>query len=198
MHKFAIKFFASADSDTITGHEIVPIFQRWIQEQSLPGHLLIDAADYSHVFAGPGTVLISSQANIHMDRGQNRLGLLYVRKLPFEDASSFSENLRAAFAEALKAAVKMEQALDGRLKFRGDEVSIRLNDRLAAPNTIETFTELRGEFEAVAREFLGNAKVEYVEPLADTLLEVRITSEDSGPLSSILERTHDAANVGRG
>jgi hypothetical protein len=196
MHKLAIKFFA--ESDEVDAAQIVPVFHRWIQEQSLPGHLLIDSADYSHVVAGPGTVLISSQANIHMDRGQNRLGLLYVRKMPIDGAGTFGENLHGVFSEALKAAVKMEQGLNGQVKFRGNEISIRLNDRLLAPNNLETFNAFRGEFESFAREIFGNADVRFVEPSADTLMEVRITSADPKPLSSLTDRIHDTANMGRG
>src|SRR5258707_1083897 len=70
--KINIKLFA--ESDNFGPTEFVPIFHHWIQNQSLPNHLLIDVADYAHVPAGPGTLIVASEANIHMDRGENRLG----------------------------------------------------------------------------------------------------------------------------
>lgn len=33
--------------------DVVPVFHRWLQDQRLPGELLIDVADYSHVTGGP-------------------------------------------------------------------------------------------------------------------------------------------------
>src|SRR5277367_4077357 len=98
--KISIKLFAERDE---LGHsDIVPVFHRWIQNNLLPDHLLIDVADYAHVPAGPGTVLVSSQANLYTDRGDNRLGLLYSRKLPLE--GTFRDRLRTVLASALQAA----------------------------------------------------------------------------------------------
>src|SRR5580693_240205 len=137
LHKLNIKFFAA--EDTFAPAEFVPIFHKWIQTQSLADHLLIDVADYAHVPAGPGTLIVASQANIHMDRSDNRLGLLYVRKQPITEAKTFPETLAGAFKYALAAATKMEndETLKSRLKFRTDEIAIGLNDRLLAPNSPE-------------------------------------------------------------
>ena len=78
--KIAVKIFAQSDS--FAPSQFVPIFQHWIQNQSVEGHRLIDVADYGHVVGGPGTVLISSEANFYTDRGENKFGLLYSRKRP--------------------------------------------------------------------------------------------------------------------
>jgi hypothetical protein len=155
-HKINIKLFA--ESDTFKPTEFVPIFHRWIQTQSLDGHLLIDVADYAHVPAGPGTLVVASEANIHMDRGENRLGLLYVRKQPIAGATgTFREQLRGVLLEAIKAAVKMEDEPDlaGRLRFKPGEISIRLNDRLNSPNTVETFNAVKADVTAVLDELFG-------------------------------------------
>src|SRR5579872_6398840 len=116
--KIAVKVFASADD--FAPDQFVPIFHHWIQNQSVEGHRLIDVADYGHVANGPGTVLVSSEANFYTDRAEQRLGLLYSRKLPLP--GSFQERLRAAVREALKAAAKLETEplLVGKLKFKTD------------------------------------------------------------------------------
>src|ERR1700689_28103 len=104
-YKINIKLFAAAD--TFSPTEFLPIFHHWIQNQSLKNHLLIDVADYAHVPAGAGTLVVASEANIHMDRSENRLGLLYVRKQPIAGANTLHDQLRAVLAETLKVAEKM-------------------------------------------------------------------------------------------
>ncbi len=153
VQKIAVKLFASGED--FAGEQFVPIFHRWIQNQSVENHLLIDVADYAHVADGPGTVLVASEANIHMDRTGGRLGLLYVRKMPLE--GSFAQRVGAVIAEAQKAAEKLakEPELSGKLKFRGDEIAIRLNDRLLAPNTAETEKAAEGGLREAGEKFFG-------------------------------------------
>jgi hypothetical protein len=169
--KIAVKIFAHSDS--FDASTFMPIFQHWIQNQSVEGHRLIDVADYGHVVAGPGTVLVSSEANFYTDRGENRLGLLYVRKLPL--SGSFSERLRAVVAETFKAAAKLEKEpeLSGKLKFKTDELLIRLNDRLlappneatvkaASPDVLSLATRLYGEKQAtIDSKFSAKTEVEF-------------------------------------
>src|SRR5258706_13193320 len=76
--KLAVKFFAT-DASALHAEVFVPIFHKWIQTRALPDHLLIDVADYKHVPAGPGTVLVAHEANLSIDQADNRLGLLYAR-----------------------------------------------------------------------------------------------------------------------
>src|SRR5436305_4050696 len=113
-----------AESGSFEPAEFVPIFHRWIQNQSIDWHLLIDVADYAHVPAGPGTLVVAAEANIHMDRGENRLGLLYVRKLPIAGAETLRDRIRANVAEAIKCAMTMQREPEcrGRLDFRTDEI----------------------------------------------------------------------------
>ena len=42
---------------------LIPVFHGWIENQVAKDELLIDVADYSHVPAGPGIVLIGHEAN---------------------------------------------------------------------------------------------------------------------------------------
>src|SRR5690349_18455401 len=57
----------------------IPVFHRWVREQLGDG-LLIDVADYRHVFGGPGIVLVGHDNNYSLDMTGNRAGLRYVRK----------------------------------------------------------------------------------------------------------------------
>jgi hypothetical protein len=182
-HKIAIKIFTAAD--TFEKSEFVPIFHHWIQNQDLPGHGLIDVADYAHVIDGPGTALIASEANIYMDRGENRLGLLYVRKQSIA-------GLLPTIAAALQAATKLQAdpSLGGRLKFRTDEISIRFNDRLATPNSPATFDAMHPDIESAARLLAGGGQIqiENHNPSPLTLLDVRVKFPQSPALADMLNR----------
>ena len=68
---------------------------------SIPDHLLIDVADYEHVPNGPGTVLVSHEANIHLDLADGRPGLLYIRKQPLK--GDLRERIRALSATRWKS-----------------------------------------------------------------------------------------------
>jgi hypothetical protein len=190
LHKLNVKFFVVNDS--FAPAEFVPVFHRWIQGQSLADHLLIDVADYAHVPAGPGTLIVSSQANIHMDRSDDRLGLLYVRKQPVTGAKIFSDTLHAVFGYALAAALKMEQdeAFAGRLKFRTDEISVSFNDRLIAPNSPATIEMYHPLVLAFAAKLFPGEKVT-ANPGSKSpkeLIDLRIISTGSASLATLAER----------
>jgi hypothetical protein len=188
-YKLIVKLFAA--DDTFAPAEFVPIFHKWIQQKSLPGHLLIDVADYAHVPDGPGTLLVSSEANIHMDRGEGRLGVMYVRKLPIAGATSIGQVLHGVFTHALTAADLLERdpSLAGRLRFRTDEISVRFNDRLLAPNTPEVVADFLPHVAAAAEQLFGRpVKVTPHNTSPRQLLELRVTAEDAPPVAGLLER----------
>ncbi len=190
LYKLTIKFFA--ESDPFAPAEFVPVFHEWIQTQAIADHLLIDVADYAHVPAGPGSLIVASQANIHMDRSDNRLGLLYVRKQPIDGAKSFSDTLSSVFKYALDAALKMQSSeiLKGRLKFTTSEIAVGLNDRLLAQNSPETIAEYYPFVAKFAGALFPGEKVT-VEPSSRSLkelIDLRIKSSGASSLESLAER----------
>jgi len=195
LYRLTIKFFV--EHDTFSPAEFVPIFHKWIQTQSLADHALIDVADYAHVPAGPGTLIVSSQANIHMDRSDNRLGLLYVRKLPIEGATTFADTLEAVFKYALAAALKMEgdETLAGRLKFRTDEIAIGFNDRLLAPNSPETIAQYHPLVAAFAARLFPGQAVEVLPSSHSTneRIDLHIKSAGTASLSDLTASFSDAS-----
>ncbi len=186
-HKISIKLFVAKDD--FAPAEFVPVFHRWIQEHALEDHMLIDVADYAHVAAGPGSLLVTHEANIHMDRSDNRLGLLYFRKTALP--GTFADRLRQVAANTLKVAVLLEQepALNGRLKFKTDELSIKLNDRLLAPNTPATFAVVRGDVQSLADDLYGKGK-STIEPAGSpaTVFEVKVTAASSASAAELLAK----------
>ena len=136
LHRVGFKFFVEG-STSVQLPEFIPIFHRWIQTHAVDG-LLIDVADYAHVQGGPGVMLIAHEGNYAVDLGGGRMGLLYYRKQAF--GGTLLERLLAVCRTTLQGCRELAQAaeLGGRLRFRGDEITVLANDRLLAPNTQET------------------------------------------------------------
>jgi hypothetical protein len=78
--KYGVKLFFTNSSKPIK--DFVPVFHGWLQQQALPGHMLLDVHDYSHVHHGPGILLVAHEANISVDEAEGRRGLVYIRKQP--------------------------------------------------------------------------------------------------------------------
>jgi hypothetical protein len=187
-YKLAVKLFLDTPGDLKT-KDFIPVFHRWIQTRALEGHQLIDVADYGHVHQGPGTVLVSHEANFHADTEGGRLGLFYIRKYAIE--GSFANRLQVVFTNALKAAALLEKepALAGKIKFRTDQALFQINDRLNAPNTPETFAQIRGDVESFLSKLYGVPAVELTyHPDPQRLFEIHIRSPKSIPLGALLDR----------
>lgn len=137
--------------------QLIPIFHSWLRDQQ-PGDLLLDVADYRHVPAGPGVLIIGHEGNFSVDNSDNRLGVRYNRKAAL--AGSNQDRLRQAARAAITACSRLEgePQLEGRLRFNGWEVQIFINDRLLATNSAATREALEPEFQAFARQlFRGSA-----------------------------------------
>ena len=152
LQKINVKFFVE-NPGAVAPEEFILLFNAWIQ--AADGEYY-DIADYAHVEAGPGILLIAHEANIGMDNAGNRWGLLYNRKQPLPGSNG--EKLRWVLQAALENCRRIEQAssLEGRIKFRGDEALFLINDRLSAPNSAATFNALKADLEAAARALYGN------------------------------------------
>jgi len=191
--KLNVKFYADATDLNLA--DVVPIYHSWIQFHSIPDHLLIDVADYNHVPDGPGVVLIAHEANIYLDRFDGRLGLTYSRKAPLP--GNFTDRLRFCFAAALQAASLLDGNAElGGIKFRTNEVNFKINDRLAAPNSPETFASVKPELEKFSRELFGSTVT--LEHRGDSrhLFEVQIRASAAPDLNAIVERLTKLSHAG--
>jgi hypothetical protein len=131
--------------------DVVPVFHQWIRDSVCP-EMLIDVADYLHVFEGPGILLIGLEANYSLDDRENHPGLLYNRKAELE--GTFESRLAQAHGAALAACDRLEKdpAFTGKLKFNRNAIEIFVNDRLLAPNNDETWQALEP---GVSKSFPG-------------------------------------------
>jgi hypothetical protein len=130
----------------------IGLFHRFIQEDALEG-LLLDVADYGHVPAGPGVILIGHDVDYAIDLRDGRAGLLTTRKrhpdLPL------GELLRNTLRRALIAVQQVEADASAGLRFGTGEIELRFVDQLAAPNTREAYESVCKEIEPVAIRLFG-------------------------------------------
>ena len=131
---------------------LIPVFHGWIESRVENEELLIDVADYTHVPAGPGVVLIGHEGNFSVDDTGNRLGVRYNRKA-FLDGSN-QDCLTQATRAALRACQRLEAEprLSGKFRFNGQDIEIFINDRLAAPNNAATREAFDSDFHLFSRK----------------------------------------------
>ncbi len=135
MDHINVKIFAEGPVDF---NAVIGSFHQWIKNSACP-EMLIDVAEYTHVPAGPGVLLIGHEANYSLDNRENRPGLLYSRKAA--GSGSFQEKLGQAHRAALDACDRLG------IDFDRSFLEVSINDRLLAPNTDETWAALKPELE---------------------------------------------------
>jgi len=123
---------------------LIPVFHRWIQGRVFE-ELLLDIADYRHVPAGPGVILIGHQADYSVDNTDNVMGVRYNRKMVLDGNNH--DRLTQATRSALAACQRLETepTVNGKIQFNGQDVEVFINDRLAAPNTDSTREATKSE-----------------------------------------------------
>ena len=170
LQKINIKVFAAPNDVPLT--DFIDVFHGWIQATNGRYH---DVADYSHMQAGPGIVLVADDANVSIDETGNRRGLLYSQKgkLSGSNLAKLNTVLRSALENCRR--LEEEPALRGKLRFSGNEVEILVNDRLFAPNSGEAFEELRPEIDFLARRLYATANFTLLRNQNDTRHRFNVT-----------------------
>ncbi len=184
-----VKLFLESGSALAAG-DLIRVFHRWIRDHRLgKDTLLIDVADYSHVKHGPGVVIAGHGVNYRMDQAEGRPGLLFARKR--DAVGPARARLLDALRKALEAcrALETDPELGGQVSFRGDELEVNIMNRLAAPNSDESYGALRGELEALLGDLYAgrDATVERRGPAAGPL-SARVRAAESPSVATLLER----------
>jgi len=147
------------DPQAVKLEALIPVFHGWIQSKACE-ELMIDVADYRHVHAGPGVVLVGHQADYSVDNTDNRLGIRYNRKatLAGSNHDRFSQALRAA----LRACQRLEtdEKLSGSLRFNGHDMKLFVNDRMLAPNTGRLTDLVQAELRSFLENVFGDSEFE--------------------------------------
>ena len=134
----------------------VEVFHRWTAAQSLD-ELLIDVADYAHIPAGPGIVLIGHEADYALDQADNRWGILYNRKAAVSGTNG-DRLQQALFAASHICALLESEFADESLKFDRHRLQVLVNDRGLAPNNVETLEACRPDLAAFADQVFGSGQ----------------------------------------
>jgi len=163
---------------------LIPVFHRFIREQLIK-ELLIDVVDYSHVPDGPGVVLIGHGADFYVGALDGAYGLVYSRK---RGGPGPEARLEDALRRLINAARLLEQENGLNLRFNTAALSLRLTDRLHAPNDDATFAQTKAEVEALfARVYGGSVALERL-PTSKEPLSLRIEASSSPSLEALLEK----------
>ena len=186
LQKIQIKLYLEEGS-SISTEDVFKIFNQWITETT--DEVLIDVADYSHLPAGPQTLLVGHESNYCLDNTDQRVGLLYARKQPVSgDAATC---LRQAMGAALAACKRLEDApeLAGKVKFRGEEILFIVNDRLQTPNSDATAKALQPHVDAVLSDlYQGAATNAERDPDPKQRFSLRVNAEGKFDVAALLTR----------
>jgi len=175
LKKVGVKFFLEKDGN-VPLKDLIPVFHRWIQQDKLEG-LLVDVAEYTHVYQGPGLLLIAHEANYSVDETDGKKGFLYLQKRV--SAKNPQEHLRTAFQRVLKAMELLEKEPEaaGKLKFAANHLQIFVNDRMDAPPGAQAHEELEKELRPFLDSLYGGAKYLIIpekDPQKRTGFEVKV------------------------
>ena len=184
LYKIQVKLFSTLNADAL---EYVPIFHRWIRNHELD-ELLIDVVDYSHVKHGPDVVLIGHESDYAIDRAMGKLGLLYAQQ---RGQNAPGNPWLGAFKRALHAGVRLqsESAPTTPLAFRTDEITLRVADRLLAPNTDVTFDRLKPEINGALRTLFGSTAFSIARTGSPReLFSVEVRAPGAPPPAELLSR----------
>lgn len=179
-------FFRNPDAVDVSA--FAPLFQRWIQKQMLEG-LLIDVADYRHVFEGPGMMLIGHDSDYAIENRHGRLGLLYTRKRQSDPdlPTQLRNSLRLALAACQQ--IEWETSFIPGLRFRTTELEIRFADRLNLPNKPGTFAQVEDDVTSALGELYGTHAFSLEPVIHDPryLFTVAAYGEDEVDIAELLQ-----------
>ena len=189
-----VKVFVQ-DGASVEPAELIPVFHGWIQRTAIKDELLIDVADYEHVVDGPGVLLVGHEAQYGFDCTRGRKGLLYSQRRAKIDGG-FQKVLEYTLVHALRAAalLEKEEALAGKLKFSSQELLIRINDRLNAPNTPATWKAVESDVRAVLGMAFGSdysvepGAASNDKPWNDELFSLVVKSKSASNVDALLSR----------
>jgi hypothetical protein len=157
-HRISARLWFSAP-DGLDLEHFTPVFHGWIRENKLEDEVMIDVADYAHVEAGPGVLLVCHEGHYVIERRGDRWALCYHRKRGGE-TDDLDTRLAVPLRRLVAAAKLLEgdPELPGRLTFETEAVELEIRSRLHVSNDPDTRASLLPLLEAaLSPRFAGNA-----------------------------------------
>lgn len=186
--RVSAKFFVRPDPAAADLRPFIGLFHRFIQRGALEG-LLLDVADYAHVPAGPGVILIGDDVDYALDLAGGRAGLLTVRKR--HPGLPLGELLRDTLRRGLVAVREVEAEGSTGLRFATGEIELRFIDQLEAPNTQAAYESACKDLEPLATRLFGAAGFALARVGAEDprrMLAVSLSAPAAAEASALLER----------
>ena len=185
LQQINIKVFVTEES-TVNHTNFIKVFNRWMEEADSEDYL--NYADYSHVDAGPGVLLILKQANYSIDSAFHEPGFLYNRKHNVEGDNA--EKIRQALTETLSKCELLEasEELENAIHFNGSDILFMINNRHIAPNTAEAAEAIQADLEPVLKQMYGgdDFTIERTSEDARERFAVRISANSDKPISELV------------
>ncbi len=187
LQKINVKFFLERGMD-VPLPAFIPVFHRWIQEDKLEG-LLVDVAEYTHVYQGPGVLLVAHEANYSLDEENGKRGFLYNQKRTPE--KSAEDHLKTAFRRVIAACLILEREPEftEKIKFAPNHLQVFVNDRLEAPYNPETLGLLEETLNPFLNQLYGGEKylmLHEKNPQKRTGFEIKV--EKAADLETLLKK----------
>ena len=95
--------------------ELIPVFHRWIQQQLIKDHLLIDVGDYLHLKRDPKLLLVAHEGTFSVIYSPEGLALQYQRRRPI--SGMFTQRLEKIWNTLQLASRLLEQETALEVKF---------------------------------------------------------------------------------
>lgn len=185
LQQINIKVFTTEDSK-VNHTNFIKVFNRWMEEGDSEDHL--NYADYSHVEAGPGVLLILKQANYSIDSAYHQAGFLYNRK--HEVDGDNADKIRQALTETLSKCELLEasEELENAIHFNGSDILFMVNNRHIAPNTDETAEAIQADLEPVLKQMYDSDdfKIERTSDDPRERFALRISANSSKQISELI------------
>ena len=135
LQKFGIKLFFQPNG-SYPSQDFIPELHRWIQNNSIPQHMLIDVVDYSHIPDGPGIMLIAHEGQFSFDLENNQPGVFYLRKTKLN--GNFDERIHSVLNTTVHSAGLIQKNEFGKeVQFLNNAFRFIANDRRLAENNKE-------------------------------------------------------------
>ena len=185
LQQINIKVYTTEDS-TVNYTNFIKVFNRWMEEADSDDYL--NYADYSHVDAGPGVLLILKQANYSIDNAYHEPGFLYNRKHDVEGGNT--DKIRDALTETLSKCELLEasEELENGIHFNGSDILFMINNRNLAPNTADTAASVQSDLEPVLKKMYGDDDftIERTSEDSRERFAVRISAKSEKSISDLL------------
>ncbi|MDA1190296.1 MAG: hypothetical protein O3A46_01285 [Candidatus Poribacteria bacterium] len=171
-----------ANPDAVVWEDYLRIFTEWRDENRAEW---LDIADYFHVPAGPGALLVGKTCHISVDNRHNRPGILY--SLRGTVSGSTQERIAESLRKTLEYTNKLQQHDNCPLTVNTDEIDFIVNDRMNFPNDAASYNAIKSDLAAAIEDVFGKGATFTQNSSPTERLTVHIKRSDNRSPAQVLE-----------